>query len=210
MSDQHVPKLARRWVTVGVIVRPFGIKGELKVRPETEFPQERFRPGARLYWWRPPAPEPSQQAQEEEETPDASERAGSTSETRVLPSKKPPRTTPPQECVVESVRQHGNWLLVKLEGIDTIQQAERLHGAWLMIPPEERMPLPEDEYYIDDLIGMTVYTESGERLGILKRVIPGAAYDFYEVGRHLIPAHKQFILEVDVANKRMVVRLPET
>ncbi|GBC92737.1 Ribosome maturation factor RimM [bacterium HR15] len=196
MSERHVPKLARRWVTVGVIVRPFGIKGELKVRPETDFPQERFRPGARLYWWRPPAPEPTPHEEQD-----------------ILPpqrDKKPPRTTPPQECVVESVRTHGNWLLVKLQGIDTIQQAEELHGAWLIIPPEERMPLPEDEYYIDDLIGMTVYTESGERLGILKRVIPGAAYDFYEVGRHLIPAHKQFILEVDVPRKRMVVRLPST
>lgn len=196
MPERHVPKLARRWVTVGIIVRPFGMRGELKVRPETEFLQERFRPGARLYWWHPPAPEPAKQ---EEGVDVPAKRRG----------KKPPRTTPPQECVVESVRWHGNWLLLKLKGIDTIQQAEQLHGAWLMIPPEERMPLPEDEYYIDDLIGMTVYTESGERLGILKRVISGTAYDFYEVGRHLIPAHKQFILEVDVPRKRMVVRLPE-
>ncbi|MCS7066280.1 MAG: ribosome maturation factor RimM, partial [Fimbriimonadales bacterium] len=173
--------------------------GELKVRPETEFPQERFRPGARLYWWRPPEPPAQEQgALEGQDVPATGRRR-----------KKPPRTTPPQECLVESVRWHGNWLLVKLKGIETIEQAERLHGAWLMIPPEERMPLPEDEYYLDDLIGMTVYTESGERLGILKRVIPGAAYDFYEVGRHLIPAHKRFVLEVDVPRKRMVVRLPE-
>jgi len=195
MPKRHVPKLARRWVTVGVIVRPFGMKGELKVRPETEFPEERFRPGARLYWWRPPEPSVAQET-EQERPPAKGE-------------KKPPRTMPPQECSVESVRWHGNWLLLKLKGIDTLAQAEKLHGAWLMIPPEARMPLPEDEYYIDDLIGMEVYTESGERLGILRRVIPGAAYDFYEVGRHLIPAHKQFILQVDVPGKRMVVRLPE-
>ncbi len=195
MPKRHVPKLARRWVTVGVIVRPFGMKGELKVRPETKFPEERFRPGARLYWWRPPEPSVAQET--EQERPPA--KGG----------KKPPRTMPPQECSVESVRWHGNWLLLKLKGIDTLAQAEKLHGAWLMIPPEARMPLPEDEYYIDDLIGMEVYTESGERLGILRRVIPGAAYDFYEVGRHLIPAHKQFILQVDVPGKRMVVRLPE-
>jgi len=193
MPKRHVPKLARRWVTIGVVVRPLGTKGELKVRPETAFPQERFRPGARLYWWRPPAPKPSTPAEPAPLTPRG---------------KKPPRTTPPQECTVEAVRPHGNWLRVKLQGIDTRQQAEQLHGAWLMIPPDERMPLPEDEYYIDDLIGMTVYTESGERLGVLKQVIPGAAYDFYEVGPHLIPAHKRFILEVDVPRKRMVVRLP--
>jgi 16S rRNA processing protein RimM len=194
MPKRHVPKLARRWVTVGVIARPFGMKGELKVRSETEFPQERFRPGARLYWWRPPEPPRMQETERD---------------IRLAKGKKPPRTMSPQECVVESVRWHGSWLLLKLEGIDTLEQAEKLHGAWLMIPPEARMPLPEDEYYIDDLIGMEVYTESGARLGILRRVIPGAAYDFYEVGHYLIPAHKQFILEVDVPGKRMVVRLPE-
>lgn len=199
MPKRRVPKLAKRWVTVGVIVRPFGIKGELKVRLETEFPEERFRPGARLYWWRPPTQEPEPKQESEDLWAPPSPR-------RV---KSPPRTTPPQECIIESVRPHGGWFLIKLVGIDTLQQAEQMHGAWLMIPPEERMPLPEDEYYIDDLIGMTVYTESGERLGILKRVIPGAVYDFYEVGRYLIPAHKQFILQVDVAGKRMVVRLPD-
>jgi 16S rRNA processing protein RimM len=199
MPKRYVPKLARRWVTVGVVVRPFGMKGELKVRPETEFPEERFRPGAHLYWWLPPEP-PSVQETEQDEWAQAMP---------PIKGKKPPRTMPPQACTVESVRWHGNWLLLKLEGIDTIEQAEKLHGAWLMIPPEARMPLPEDEYYIDDLIGMEVYTESGKRLGILRRVIPGAAYDFYEVGQHLIPAHKRFILQVDVAGKRMVVRLPE-
>ncbi len=193
MPERHVPKIVRRWVTVGIVVRPFGMRGELKVRPETAFPEERFRAGARLYWWRPPDPQPA---------PDESP-------ARPLHGKRPPRTMQPQECFVESARWHGQWLIVKLEGIDTRADAERLQGARLMIPPEERMPLPDDEYYLDDLIGMTVYTESGERLGILKRVIEGAAYDFYEVGRHLIPAHRQFILQVDVPGKRMVVRLPE-
>ena len=115
----------------------------------------------------------------------------------------------PQPCVVESVRWHGERLILKLEGIDTIDQAEPLRGAWLVIPPEERMPLEEDEYYIDDLIGMEVFTESGERVGKLKRVIPGGAYNYYEVGKHTIPAIGEYVREVDVAQKRMVVRLPE-
>jgi hypothetical protein len=58
MAKPYVPKIARRWVTVGVVVRPFGIRGELKVRSETDFPEARFQPGARLYWWLPPQPEP--------------------------------------------------------------------------------------------------------------------------------------------------------
>jgi 16S rRNA processing protein RimM len=71
------------------------------------------------------------------------------------------------------------------------------------------MPLEEGQYYIDDLIGMEVFTESGERIGKLKHVRHGAAYDLYDIGAYTIPAVEEYILEVDVPNKRMVVRLPE-
>ncbi|MER3403112.1 MAG: 16S rRNA processing protein RimM [Armatimonadota bacterium] len=192
MAPPYVPKVAQRWVTVAVVLRPFGLHGEVRVRLETDFP-ERFVPGARLFYWIPPKPTPPEEAQ------------------KPLPKhrKRPPRTMQPQPCVVESVRWHGERLILKLEGIDTIDQAEPLRGAWLVIPPEERMPLEEDEYYIDDLIGMEVFTESGERVGKLKRVIPGGAYNYYEVGKHTIPAIGEYVREVDVAQKRMVVRLPE-
>ncbi|CUU33731.1 MAG: ribosome maturation factor RimM [Fimbriimonadales bacterium] len=192
MAMPYVPKIAQRWVTVGVVLRPFGLHGEVRVRPETDFP-ERFVPGARLFWWLPPKPEPP----EEEPLAPSKHR------------KRPPRTMQPQPCVIESVRWQGDRLIIKLEGFDTIAHAENLRGAWLLIPPEERMPLGEDEYYIDDLIGMEVFTETGERVGKLKRVIPGGAYDYYEIGKYTIPAVGEYILEVDVPRKRMVVRLPE-
>ncbi|MCS6919910.1 MAG: ribosome maturation factor RimM [Fimbriimonadales bacterium] len=191
MAKPYAPKVPKRWVTVGVVARPFGIRGELKVRLETDFP-ERFQPGARLFWWLPPKPEPA----------DADEFAP-------RPRKKPPRTQPPKECYIESVRWHGEFLVIQLAGVTTRDQAEQLRGAWLLIPPEERMPLEEGQYYISDLIGMEVFTESGERVGKLKDVRQGAAYDFYDIGKYTIPAVGEYILEVDVPNKRMVVRLPE-
>lgn len=195
MTKPYIPKVARRWVTVGVVARPFGMRGEMRVRVETDFP-ERFQPGARLFWWLPPAPQPPPSTEPEETAPP---RKG----------KKPPRTMQPQECYIKSVRWQGNQLILTLEGIETREQAERLRGAWLLIPPEERMPLEEDEYYIDDLIGMEVFTETGQRIGKLKDVRKGAAYDYFEVGQYLIPAVGEYILEIDVPNKRMVVRLPE-
>lgn len=191
MAQPYVPKVARQWVTVGVVVRPFGMRGELKVRLETDFP-ERFQPGARLFWWLPPAPEPP-----ETELP-APPRG-----------KKPPRTMKPQPCYIKRVRWQGEHLVIELEGVETRDQAERLRGAWLLIPPEERMPLEEGQYYIDDLIGMEVFTETGERVGKLKQVRRGAAYDYFDIGKYTIPAVEEYILEVDVPNKRMVVRLPE-
>lgn len=191
MARPYTPKVPKRWVTVGVVARPFGIRGELKVRLETDFP-ERFQPGARLFWWQPPKPEPPEA--------DAEPRAR---------HKKPPRTQPPKECSIESVRWHGEFLVLRLSGVETRDHAEQLRGAWLLIPPEERMPLEEGQYYISDLIGMEVFTESGERIGKLKDVRQGAAYDFYDIGKYTIPAVEEYILSVDVPNKRMTVRLPE-
>jgi 16S rRNA processing protein RimM len=186
----HVPKLARKWVTVGVVLRPFGRNGEMKVQVETDFP-ERFEVGARLYWWKPPllAKKHEREAQEE-------------------PKRPRERTTKPQECYVTGARWQQDTLLLTLEGVVSIEQAEELRGAWLMIPPEERMPLEEGEYYISDLIGMTVYTEDGNRLGLVKKITQTAAYDLYEVGSHLIPAVKEFVLKIDMKNRRMIVRLP--
>ncbi|MDW8106324.1 MAG: ribosome maturation factor RimM [Armatimonadota bacterium] len=192
MPKPYIPKVARRWVTVGVVSRPFGMRGELRVRVETDFP-ERFQPGARVFWWIPPKPTP--------EPSDESAPARS--------PKKPPRTMQPQPCTIKSVRWQGDQLILQLEGIDTRAQAEQLRGAWLLVPPEERMPLEEDEYYIDDLLGMEVFTETGERVGKLKQIRRGIAYDYFEVGEHLIPAVAEYILKVDLANKRMVVRLPK-
>lgn len=187
----HVPKLARKWVTVGVILRPFGRHGEMKVLVETDFP-ERFEVGSRLYWWKPPRP--------------TKKRERGTQEDETRPRE---RTMKPQECYVAGARWQQDSLLLSLEGVTSIDQAEELRGAWLMIPPEERMPLDEGEYYISDLIGMPVYTEQGKRLGLLKKVTQTAAYDLYEVGSHLIPAVKEFVLKIDLQNRRMVVRLPE-
>lgn len=178
-SNSHVPQIGRHWVTIGVVVRPFGRYGELKVRPETSFP-ERFAVGTRLFVWLP----------------------------REHSTERPKRTQPPRECLIVSVRWHQDFVLLGLEGIQTIEQAEGLRGAWLLIPSEERMPLPEDEYYISDLIGMKVYTEAGEYLGRLREVIQTGAHDLYRVGSLLIPAIKQVVLQVDLPNQRMTVRLP--
>ncbi|MCW5933614.1 MAG: 16S rRNA processing protein RimM [Fimbriimonadia bacterium] len=191
-ARSHIPKLARQWVTVGIILRPFGRNGEMKVRLETDFP-ERFQPGARFYLWKPPQPQGAEEPELE----------------RNRRGKVKPRTEKPQECFVENARWIQDTLILSLNGVHTIDDAEELRGMWLMVPPEERVPLPENEYYISDLIGLTVVTEAGEKVGLLKRVIPTAAYDLYEAGKHLIPARKEFILKVDLEKGRITVRLPE-
>ncbi|MDO5388527.1 MAG: ribosome maturation factor RimM [Clostridia bacterium] len=118
------------------------------------------------------------------------------------------------EYEIEGVRFHKQFVLLKLKGIDDMTAAERLKGTTAKITEDMALPCEEDEYYIRDLYDMEVVTDEGERLGILKDVIFTGANDVYEVQPHegksiLIPAIKDCILNVDIENKIMTVRLLE-
>ena len=81
----------------------------------------------------------------------------------------------------------------------------------LLVDRENAVSLGEDEYYIADLIGMEVDTEEG-RFGILRDVMETGANEVYIIdsdshGEVLVPAIRQCILDVDVENKKMKIRL---
>ncbi len=107
----------------------------------------------------------------------------------------------------------GNVWLFKLEDIDTIGDVEKIRGFYLEVPEEEVIELPEDTYFIDDLVGLEVFSEEGEYLGTLKNVIEGSASDIYVIqGKDkevLIPAVKEFIKVVDLENNKMIIKLIE-
>ncbi len=107
----------------------------------------------------------------------------------------------------------GNVWLFKLEDIDTITDAERVRGFYIEIPEEEVITLPEDTYFIDDLIGSRIFSEEGDFIGTLENIIEGSASDIYVVKNGekeiLIPAVKEFIKEVNVGEKRIVIKIIE-
>ena len=77
---------------------------------------------------------------------------------------------------------------------------------------EDAVPLEEDEYYIGDLIGMEVFTEDGNKFGVLKDVMETGANDVYivdtpEHGEILVPAIHDCILDVDIEEKKMKIHL---
>ncbi len=118
---------------------------------------------------------------------------------------------------IESVAYHKQFVLLKLSGINDMTEAEKYKRARLLIDEKYAIPLEEDEYYTRDLYDMEVYTEEGELLGVIDDVIETGANDVYSVRNMseekaknlLIPAIKQCIVNVDVKNKKMVVRLLE-
>lgn len=116
---------------------------------------------------------------------------------------------------VESVRYHKNFVLIKFEGIDTIEAAELFKNASLKIDRKDSLPLADDEYYMSDLYNIEVETEEGRMLGELIDIIYTGSNDVYVIKNKdtqkelLIPAIKQVIKKVDLEQKRMVVKLLE-
>ncbi len=111
-----------------------------------------------------------------------------------------------------SARVQGEIAVLRLEGIETREQAESLRGRVVRIDLEQAAPLAEDEYYHFQLLGLTVVDESGQPLGELVEIIETGANDVYVVrgerGEILLPALRSVILEVDLERGVMVVRLP--
>ena len=119
-----------------------------------------------------------------------------------------------QEYVIEEVKYSKNLVLLKLKGIDTIEQAEKFRNCYLKINRTDDIELEEDTYFLVDLIRIEVFTESGENLGNIIDVFPTGSNDVYvvknEEGKQiLLPAIKDVIKSVDIKNKKMVVNLIE-
>ena len=77
---------------------------------------------------------------------------------------------------------------------------------------EDAIALSKDEYYVSDLIGLSVLSEKGEKLGMLSDVLKTAANDVYVVKGEreiLIPAVKEYVLSIDLEKGEMTVLFVE-
>jgi len=104
--------------------------------------------------------------------------------------------------------------ILKLEGIDDRNGAEALKDKDLYITEEMLRILPEDTYYIKDLIGIKVIDSNGEYVGIISDVLKNNAQDLYEIElenkkKFLLPAVEEFVLNINMEKKTMKVNLIE-
>ncbi len=105
-------------------------------------------------------------------------------------------------------------ILLNLDGIDSIDKAEKLKNSDIFINLEEKEILieDEDEYFIEDIIGIEVYDMEDKYIGKITNVFKTGKNDIYQLDndvKKLIPASKQFIKEIDLKNNKMVVELIE-
>ena len=114
------------------------------------------------------------------------------------------------EWEMENVRYKGNLVIMKIKGIDRAEDAERLVGKNIYVSRDDSFELEEGEFFIADMIGIDVYTVSGERVGVLKEVLQYAANDVYviksdEGKEYLIPAVMKFVPEIDIEARKMII-----
>ena len=119
-----------------------------------------------------------------------------------------------KEREIEEVTYHKNMVLIKFKGIEDINMAETLRNSYLKIKREDAKELPEDTYYIADLLGLAVYTEDGEYLGKVDDIYSTKANDVYvvkdEEGKQiLLPGTKEVIQKVDLEKETITVHLLE-
>jgi 16S rRNA processing protein RimM len=119
-----------------------------------------------------------------------------------------------RETRVESVRIHAGRALVKFAGIDTPEDVQLLHNWTLEIPEEEARELEEDEYFLHDLIGLTLIDAEGRTRGVVVKAYEGGAGILLNVkrpdGREFeLPFAADLCTEIDLEARRMVVNLPE-
>ena len=113
---------------------------------------------------------------------------------------------------VEYCKFFKQFVFVKFEGLDDINDVEKYKRCPLKVTRENAVPLEEDEYYIADLLGLSIVDDSGVTIGTLENVIETGANDVYEVvtqdgGHILLPAIKECILDVDMEEGIILVHL---
>jgi 16S rRNA processing protein RimM len=119
-----------------------------------------------------------------------------------------------REIRVTSCWPHKGRFVLKLEGVDSIDDAERYRGLELRIPENEVPALPEGSYYHYQLVGLRVRDEDGCALGVVESIweTGGEAPVLVvrgEAGEVLIPLAQNFVKRVDLAGGVIVAEAPE-
>lgn len=106
-------------------------------------------------------------------------------------------------------RVHDGYAYIRLEGVYSRETADALRGELLAVPREDAVPLPEDAEFICDLVGCHATDTAGVDHGILREVLQPGGVDVYMFdgpkGQLMVPALKRVVLQVDVAQKRMLL-----
>ena len=115
-----------------------------------------------------------------------------------------------REARIESARPHGDRVLVKFAGVDDVNP---LRNWSIEIPESDARKLEEDEYFLHDLVGLTLIDANGNERGKVLEVYEGGGGILLQVQhgnrRFDVPFAKEICTKIDLQAKTMIVNLPE-
>lgn len=110
---------------------------------------------------------------------------------------------------IEKVKKFKEKILLKFQGIDSPEAVKPLVNSFLEIQKESLPPLPQNRYYVFDIVGLEVLTTQGKKIGVIKDVISLPANDVYTVSsgtkEYNIPATKEVVKKIDLHKKIMII-----
>ena len=114
-----------------------------------------------------------------------------------------------QPATIDSVEWHKGKAIIKLNTIDSIEDAEKLQGQLVEIHHSQLQLLPEGQYYHFQLIGLEVRTTQGESLGKISEILTSPSNDTYVVngarGEILVPATEDVVKSIDLDKRCLVI-----
>ena len=118
------------------------------------------------------------------------------------------------EYKVQSMKKYKSMFIMKLEGIDIIEDTSKIMNKMCFRQVEKNESNADEGYFIKDLIGIEVLNEQGSVLGTLKEVFQTGANDVYEIVDEnnksiYIPAIEKVVKSIDIKSKKMIVELME-
>lgn len=164
-----------RYLLLGEILRPHGVRGELRMRILTDYP-ERINKLKTVF-------------------------VGTDIDAVDI-----------REYRVQYMRKHQDYGLLKLMGIDDRDEADLLRALFVMVPIEKAIPLDEGEFYLYQIIGLSVQSDSGQFIGTIREVLETGANDVYVVdsdtyGEVLIPVTDEIIVKTDIQAQTIIIKL---
>jgi 16S rRNA processing protein RimM len=110
---------------------------------------------------------------------------------------------------VEEVKPLNRFFVLKLSGLNSIEDAKKMMGFQIYVPYEDLPELGEDEYYMFQLMNSKVYYEDGEYIGVVEDVMETGSNDVIQIKGEeevLIPLIKDYIVSLDLDNKKIVTK----
>lgn len=117
------------------------------------------------------------------------------------------------ELRIENFWFQKNRVILKFEGVDSVESADPLRNVEICIPESDAVELDEDEFFDWQLEGCSVETIDGEPIGKVRELLRTGGTEVLVVENsgkeYLIPFAETICIEVDIANKRIVIDPPE-